>query len=146
MKRDTRVPIPFTDERGDACLQVPLDDHGELHAQVLEEDYRRLVEEYQVTPVWGTTPNGSGRRYVVFASLRLPNEDRGMIPVGRLIMKAPARSRVHYVRKGETLDLRRSNLELRKGGGRAKYDAVERVVSANAKRRAQATAEGASLH
>lgn len=123
-----RAPVRFIDERGIPCFRVPLDDEGQSHALIECDDYDHIVKAIGCHASWCVTPNGHGGRYVV---VNLPKTEQGcgLVTVSRLFMGAEAKQRVRYL-TADTLDLRRSNLSVEPGAGRARHNGEERMREA----------------
>lgn len=123
-----RTPVRFIDERGIPCFRVPLDDEGRSHALIECDDYDHIVRAIGCQSSWCVTPNGRGGRYVV-VNLPRAGQEGGLVTVSRLFMGAGAKQRVCYA-TSDTLDLRRSNLVIEPGTGRARHDAEDRMRKA----------------
>jgi len=105
-------PVAFRDETGLRCLRVPLDRAGRRHAIVSETDYRR-VRALGATSPWYMNEAGPGRAYVR-THLNADQGSQTLGMVARLITGAGPRTTIHYA-SGNRLDLRPSNLIMRKG-------------------------------
>lgn len=131
-----RTPIPFTDERGIACLRVPLDDRGRNFATVEADDYDYIVRDLGCRAAWCLTKNGHGeRRYVVVNPPRVANRGHRLITVTRLFAGVGAGKFVRYA-TADTLDLRRSNLVIGTGTGRARHNCEAFMAEAVQRRKA----------
>ena len=99
------------DEDGREIVLVPLGREMKYHAKLYNDDYERLLQ-LGVTGKWNTHDNGDGRLYVTVRS----KINRHHIIVARLIANPLPGYSVYY-KNGDTLDLRRDNLEIRKNHG-----------------------------
>jgi hypothetical protein len=104
-----RVPVPFTDEEGKACLRVPLDNNGEAYALVQREDYLHIVRALGWRGAWCLGGPSGRRRYVMVNAPWTGNKAGGTFPVARLLPGVTSLDRVRYA-SADTLDLRRRNL------------------------------------
>lgn len=106
-------PIPFHDEHGTACLNVPLTNAPGVFAQIDRHSFLAL-QRLGLTGPWFLNGNGSGKRYV---RANVPERDRRNwtpLLVARLIIGAGPGTVVRYA-NGDPLDLRFINLAWRKG-------------------------------
>ena len=120
----TRHPAPFTDPDGTPCVRVPLA-NGRDHAELYADDYADLIAR-GVTGNWqAAVPNRvsrSARRPYVQCFIPTTYARPGGLrwttqTVARLIAQAGNGLRVRY-RDGNTLNLRRCNLEIAHGYAR----------------------------
>ncbi len=108
-----RQPIPFIDEFGQRCLQVPLDSKGKKYAVVDEASYQRATAG-KATGAWLLNDNGSGNVYVRCFILASATGKRTLVQVARLI-SGVGRGKIMRYANGDRLDLRASNLTTRPG-------------------------------
>jgi hypothetical protein len=105
-------PVQYSiDENGQEIVLVPLDPERKYYAKLYADDYERLLK-LGVTGEWSVHNNGSGRLYVTVRS----KINAHHIIVARLIANPLPGYSVYY-KNGDTLDLRRDNLEIRKCAG-----------------------------
>ena len=127
-QRCARIPLARygNDDDGQRCTRIPLARYGNcaiLYAEDLEELARRgYLLRMQVSYNRGHA--------VGYVHLRDPRNNGVNHVVARLILGAPPRTVVRY-RDGNRLNLRRSNLLLRRGGS-AKADGAANATDAAA--------------
>lgn len=105
----TRVPLPFVDEDGTACLRVPLDDAGTRFAIVERSDYLHVVLTLGCRAAWCWGGAQGRRKYVRVNAPHVGGQASGSFPVVRLFLGVGPEHRVRYA-TSNTLDLRRCNL------------------------------------
>jgi len=106
-------PRAFLDERGRACLLVPLDREGRGLAIVEERDYL-AVRAMGATGVWLANANTKRSRRYVRTSVPTGPQTATNVQVARLIVGAGPGTVVRYL-NGNPLDLRRENLTWQRG-------------------------------
>ena len=104
-----RVPIPFTDQRGIACLCVPLDDESKTFARIERSDFDYIVRGLGCRAQWYFGGTRGRRSYVRVNVPHVEGREGGHFLVVRLFPGVGPEHRVRYA-TADTLDLRRCNL------------------------------------
>lgn len=106
------APAQFTDEHGQECIRVSLDNRGRHFATINAHDYLAVLRA-GVTGAWFMNDNGKGRSYVR-AAVPTGIGTCTNVQIARIIIGAGPRTIVRYA-NGDPLDLRRANLSWQRG-------------------------------
>jgi hypothetical protein len=113
MNPAARMPVPFIDELGIACLKVPISGSAEP-ALIEQGDYQAVTVERGVPPGWYFNSNGNG-----VSQVKGHHRERGTVSIAREILGlGRADGRRVKLGNGNPLDLRRANLDIDEPGRR----------------------------
>lgn len=109
-RRAKRRPVPFTDDHGTACLQVPLNKHRTEYATIELTDWLEL-QDLGATGLWCLSSNGRGTMRVKTRAPMQAADVPSHIFVVRLILDLRRGERARF-NNGDPADLRRQNLRV----------------------------------